>query len=107
MRPIDYQDAAALYCALRDGICDVQALTWRQRLMDFLFPERAARRRLDAIERVYAAWQAERTEQPVEDVSPVVRMNDGTLLAIMSVRAQLKRNYDEHDDAAHATSIAG
>ena len=93
----DDQDVAALYCALRDGICDVRALTWRERLMDFLFPERAAARRLAAIEDVYRRWQEARAEVPVVDDTRPVRMNDGTLLAIMSVRAQLARKYDGTD----------
>lgn len=94
----DAQDVAALYCAMRDGVCAVRALTWRQRLMDFLFPERAAARRLAAIAEVYRVWQEARVEQPVTDDPPVKRMNDGTLLAIMSVRAQLARKYDGTDE---------
>ena len=80
---------------MRDSVCDVRALTWRQRLLDFIWPERAAARRLAAIEAVYRQWQEERVEQPMVDEPAVKRMNDGTLLAIMSVKAQLSRKYDE------------
>lgn len=81
------QDVAALYCAMRDGVCDAAALSWRQRLLDLFFPKLAAKRRADAIALVYKQWQDARPA-PIEaaDIKP---LNGGaTSLALHMVRSQ-------------------
>lgn len=81
----DDQDVAALYCAMRDGICVAGALTWRQRLADFLFPARAAARRLAAIEVVYRTWQEARP-MAYEEIAPL--STQATAMALHMVRSQ-------------------
>lgn len=72
---------------MRDGVCDVTAQSWYQRLLDLLFPKLAARRRVEAIAQVYKQWQDARPA-PVEaaDIKPL--NNAATSLALHMVRSQ-------------------
>jgi hypothetical protein len=90
------QDVAALYCAMRDGICAVQAQSWRQRWLDFLFPERAAKRRAAAIALVYRQWQEARPapEEPA-NIQPL--NHSATAMALHMVRSQRRgEHYAPH-----------